>query len=213
MIPVSSVLQVRAAEKRDWPWIRELCCRTADSRGPIEKSRWDFFAEIWIGPYQRLIPNWTLVAELSGRPAGYLTGCADTKHFMRLRRVLFRLPLFFRVLAGEYPKNADTLRFLRRALRVEKTPERRFPRRVRKLLGAKYPAHLHMNVEAEFRKEGVGKLLFEKFRQELARERVSGIHLFCGEGPLEFYRRLGFKEIGCAKISKGVRVFALGYEI
>ena len=213
MIPVSSALQVRSAEKRDWLAIRDLCCQTADSGAPIEKSRWAFFSEVWVGPYQRLVPNWTLVAEVSGRTAGYLTGCADTVHFNRLRRVLFQFPLFIRVLAGDYPKNADTRRFIRRTLRLERSPEQRFSRRVRRQLRKKYPAHLHMNVDAEFRKEGVGRILFEKFRQELARERVSGVHLFCGEGPLEFYRRLGFKEIASAKISKGGRVFALGYEI
>ena len=74
----------RSAE--DWADVRSLCCRTGNGGDPIDRKRWPLFAELWIGPYQRLVPDWTYVAEVDGRVVGYLTGCPDTAALRRARR-------------------------------------------------------------------------------------------------------------------------------
>ena len=86
----------------DWRQIREICGLTADAGRPIEEFRRPFFAEYWVGPYQRLLPEWTLVARRGGRVVGYLTGCPDTASFLARRQILCRLPLLAGVLAGRY---------------------------------------------------------------------------------------------------------------
>jgi len=81
--PGASVLVRAAKSPADWQAVRSLCCRTGNGGDPIDPTRWPLFAELWIGPYQRLVPEWTYVAEMDGRMVGYLTGCPDTAAFRR----------------------------------------------------------------------------------------------------------------------------------
>ena len=49
---------VRVAKSpADWQAVRSLCCRTGNGGDPIDPARWPLFAELWIGPYQRLLPK------------------------------------------------------------------------------------------------------------------------------------------------------------
>ena len=59
----SAPVLVRAAgSPADWQAVRSLCCRTGNGGDPIDPARWPLFADLWIGPYQRLVPEWTYVA-------------------------------------------------------------------------------------------------------------------------------------------------------
>ncbi|MBC7690517.1 MAG: hypothetical protein H7222_02000 [Methylotenera sp.] len=216
-VPSDSLITIRRAEsEEDWACVRSLCCRTGNGGKPIEGPRFPFFAEFWVGPYQRLVPEWTYLAFNSDsgtqRPVGYLTGCPKTPAFHWRKALLFTFPLFLKTIAGAYPKNTDTRRFLRRFLHLERGPESRFPKAEIRRIQKNHPAHLHMNVEADVRKAGVGRKLLERFEADLGLEAQPGlgIHLFCGEGPLQFYGRTGFKELAKIDFSPGVSVFALG---
>jgi hypothetical protein len=66
-----------------WQSIRELCCRTGNNGYPIASAQWDFFPRLWIDPYEKLLPNWTYVAEIDPIVIAYLTGCPDSKKFAR----------------------------------------------------------------------------------------------------------------------------------
>ena len=196
---------IRQASAGDWLAIRDLCCLTGDAGEPIARERWRFFAELWIGPYERLAPDWTFVAEAADRLAGYLTGCPDTAAFERARAFRITLPLLVRVAAGRYGWTDDTRRFVRRAFGLARLPEDRFPPRLR----ADYPAHLHMNVADGFRGRGIGAGLLTRYLEALREHGVSGVHLFCGPGPLRLYQRRGFEEVGHLDLQGGLRVFAL----
>ena len=151
------------------------------------------------------MPDWTFVAETADRLVGYLTGCPDTAAFERARALRVTLPLLARVAAGRYAWTEDTRRFVRRAFGLARLPEDRFPPRLR----ADYPAHLHMNVAAGFRGRGIGAGLLTRYLEALREHGVSGVHLFCGPGPLRFYQRHGFAEVGHLDLQGGLRVFAL----
>ena len=178
----------------DWLAIRELCGRTAEQGRGIDEARWPFFSEFWVGPYEKLLPEWTYAARAENGPrvAGYLTGCPDTASFERKSLLLHRWPLFIKALLGFYPRNEDTRRFIRRFLGLEKTMESRFPREERLRLMSLYPAHLHVNVDGAFRGSGVGKKLMELFIEDMRKAGVPGVHLVCGDRPVGFYKRLGF---------------------
>lgn len=217
-----------AVSERDWNAIRSLCCRTGNNGNPIERARWPFFSELWVGPYQKLLPEWTYVAEAAAKgsdPAapeilGYLTGCPDTAAFRGARFTRFTLPLLWRVARGRYPWNGDTRRFVKRALRFEKGPEEIFPRELLRRVDREYPAHLHVNVEASARGSGVGRELAHRFFKDLSEKRaafgvrsafgVCGAHVYCGPDPLPFYRRLGFEELGAREFRSGVVVYLFG---
>lgn len=90
----------RARTPEDWRAIHELCGRTGAGGECIERSRWPFFGELWVGPYRRLAPDWAYVAEQAGAIVGYLTGCRDTPAFRRALGLAVTLPLLVRVAEG-----------------------------------------------------------------------------------------------------------------
>jgi GNAT superfamily N-acetyltransferase len=204
-----SSVTIRPARTGDWAAIRRLCCLTGDGGNPIEPERWSFFAEVWMGTYERLAPDWICVAEGSGGITGYLTGCPDTVAFERSRAFRVTLPLLARVAAGRYGWTADTRRFVRRAFGLARAAEDRFPHALLATLDARYPAHLHMNVASGFRGQGIGGALLTRYVETLRAHGVPGVHLFCGPGPLAFYTRHGFEPLGRLDLADGFRVYAL----
>jgi GNAT superfamily N-acetyltransferase len=200
-----------AATPEDWSRARAICVATGAAGRPITATRAPFFGEFWVGPYQKLLPQWTYVAEEQGRIVGYLTGCPDTRAFERKRRWLFALPLFAKTVLRAYPPTGDTRRFLRRALGVEPEPNALFSRELKARLLHEYPAHLHVNLEdSSVRGRGAGRILMERFFGDLRRAGVTGVHVHCGEGPVPFYLKLGFEELERVEFKPGVWIFVMG---
>lgn len=180
---------IERAQGADWPAIRELCCRTADGGEGIPRERWPFFGEYWVGPYEALLPDWAYVARARERLAAYLTGCPDSLGYQARFWLAHRVPLFIRAARKDFGESQDAKRFLARFLGLDPFPFG--PLFLYRLYRA-YPAHLHVNVEAEFRGKGVGKALMDRYLADLRERGSPGVHLFCGAGPVEFYRKLGF---------------------
>ena len=201
-----------AEPSRDWQAVYELCCRTGNNGEPIAGDRWDFFARLWVGPYKQILPEWTYVAEAGSVIFGYLTGCPDSRAFAKAKFLRFSLPLLTDVFCSRYPDNRDARRFVRQMFRLENGPERAFPRGLNRKLWQDYPAHLHINVAAGWRRSGAGTRLMDEFFSDLRRAQIPGVHVYCGADPLHFYRRRGFEEL--AKIAfHGAPVYALGLRL
>ena len=100
--PDAPVLVRVARTAADWQAVRTLCCQTGNGGDPIDPARWPLFGDLWIGPYQRLVPEWTYVAEAEDRIVGYLTGCPDTAALRRARRFRVTLPLLVGIACGRY---------------------------------------------------------------------------------------------------------------
>lgn len=209
---MSASLAVRHARTpADWRTIRELCCLTGRQGDPIETDRWPFFAELWVGPYERLRPTWSYVAETGGRVVGYLTGCPDSRRFRRERALRCTLPLLLRVAGRRFPGSIDASRFVRRTLGLLAEPERRLRRRgLPADVDDTHPAHLHMNVEAAARRRGVGEALLASYVRDLTTRGVPGVHLVCGSAPRPFYLRLGFRDLGEIEFRPGLFIYGLG---
>ncbi len=200
--------------------MREACWQTGSATLPAS-SRADF-AEIWVGPYQRLLPEWTVGAfGGDGRLLGYLTGCPDTKRFEARRKLGHALPTLIRFAVAELrlassarPPDPERRRYLRRAFGRELSPPARFGAPFLSDLKDAFPAHLHMNVRPEAQGRHVGRKLYEEYVKNLRfATRTRGIHLFCGAGPRAFYERLGFREAGERPITPGVSVYAMAISI
>lgn len=206
----TAILIRKAASAEDWLGIRELCCRTGDNGAPVARERWPFFGEQWIGPYQKLLPGWTWVADAEGVVIGYLTGCPETGAFARRRFFRWTPRLLFAALSGRPGRSVDTRRFARRALGLERAPADCFSREVRRRLRREFPAHLHMNVDAACRGLGLGKRLALEFFAALSRAgKPGGVHVFCGPDPVRFYESVGFRVLGTIEL-KGAVVHAMG---
>jgi GNAT superfamily N-acetyltransferase len=197
----------------DWTAIRSLCCRTGNAGEPIDRERWPLFGELWIGPYQRLVPDWTYVAEVDGRVVGYLTGCPDTAALRSGRRFQVTLRLLLAIACRRYAWTVDARRTVALALRLRRGTESRLSARLPADLSRTHPAHLHMNVEAEYRSHGIGSALIERYARDLTAIGVPGIHLFCGSGPRAFYQRNGFTELAAVEMSADRWVYALGRQL
>jgi GNAT superfamily N-acetyltransferase len=203
-----------ARSESDWARARAICVATGAAGKPVTATRAPFFGEFWVGPYQRLLPEWTYVAEDEGRVVGYLTGCPDTSAFERSKLGRFALPLLVKVLVRRYAPTGDTRRFVRRTFGLDPEPNDLFPRELRARLASDYPAHLHINVEeASMRGKGAGRALMERFLEDLRRAGVRGVHVHCGEGPVPFYLKMGFEELGRVEFKPGVMIYAMGRRV
>lgn len=189
--------------------MKTLCCQTADNGKPIDKNRWDFWGEWWIGPYEKLRRDWCWVAVDEQRVVGYLTGSPNSFLFEAQRAVLFEAAAFLRFWRHD-PTNPDARRMLKRTLLWERSPFRLFSRSLRLKIWRNYPAHLHINVAEDWRDSGVGRALHEAFEKKLRQKKVPGIHVLCGPAPVPYYQKMGFEILGQVSTPSGSTVFAMG---
>lgn len=211
MNPLDTITVLKEKNPAWWSDIRDICCATANSGKPIDKERWAFFSEQWVGPYQRLLPGWTYVVLSGESVVGYLTGCAYTRRFNWLKKILFDWLLAFKILLGVYRANNDTKRFVRRFLCLEKSPEASFSPKTLRYVYKTYPAHLHMNLLESARGKGAGRKLLEAFGKDLQEKGITGIHLFCGEEARKFYLKMGFTDIAQIEFRPNVNVYLMGH--
>ena len=205
-------LSMGGLDSGSWPAIREICRRTGNNGEPIAPERQELFVRVWIEPYEKILPYWTYVAEQNGTIVGYLTGCPDSKAFNRTKRWRCTLPLLLTLALGAYRRTPGARDLAVQQLGIRKTAEQSFSRRVHRDIARFYPAHLHMNVEREFRRTGIGRRLQASYFADLRRDGVRGIHLFCGADPLPFYLRVGFQMLEKSRFHD-VEVFALGQRL
>lgn len=81
-------------------------------------------------------------------------------------------------------------------------------------LTARYPAHLHINLDPAWRSQGIGAQLIAAFIEHAARRRVPGIHVVTGAAVrnVGFYRRNGFEPLRELDWS-GARIVCLGRKV
>ena len=170
----------RPSSEADWQEMRAICGET--SARPVPEGSRIAFGRLWIDPYHRWARGWAYVARERDGVVGYLTGCASTAPF-----------LFLSGLLGPRPSLGANLRF---------------PKILLARLLWRYPAHLHVNVR-EGHRGGVGRALVERFELDAAAGGAAGVHVFCGERPLGFYRKLGYEELGRVAVGEKF-IFALG---
>lgn len=209
-----SVIHIRPIADREWARVREICCRTARSGEPIEETRWPFFGELWGRPYEWFAPQWTFVAEAQSEIVGYITGCPNTARFEWMKRIFFHPVLLFKIHASKkFPSNSDTARFTKRVLGQEADPNDSFTEAALRTIRGDFPAHLHVNVLTGFRKEGLGARLVSRLFEELRKQEIRGLHLFCGPAPVAFYERQGMEIIEKIEYKPGVFIYALGIRL
>lgn len=170
----------RPSSDADWREMRAICVET--SARPVPAEGREAFGRLWIGPYERWARRWAYVAREEGRVVGYLTGCVSTAGFLALSGLL-----------GPRPSLGANLKF---------------PKRLLARLLRRYPAHLHVNVR-EGHRGGTGRALMQRFEKDAAAAGARGVHVFCGERPLGFYRKLGYEELGRAAVGEKL-IYALG---
>jgi GNAT superfamily N-acetyltransferase len=81
-------------------------------------------------------------------------------------------------------------------------------------LTPRFPAHLHINLAADFRSQGIGAQLIEAFAAQARRASAPGMHAVTGKGMrnVRFYTRCGFVERATA-LWNGREIVFLGREL
>ena len=181
---------VRPYSPRDEAAVRRICFETAlygQSMQPLLDDV-DLVSEAFVGYYLQSEADNVLVAMDRGEVAGYLCACLDTERFERrfARRVAPRL-------LGRFLVRGYWLRFriwclfasgVRYALRWRATHD--------DVLRA-YPAHVHLNIDAQHQRRGLGGRLLDEGLERMRRDGTPGVHISTDtEGGRHIFARAGF---------------------
>lgn len=183
---------IRPYQPADRAAVFRIAADTAFFGEPVEAFFEDrrLFCEAFYRAYTDLEAEQGWVACAGDNVVGFLMGCTDT---VCLRRRLARqiLPeIFWQILRGRYRIGARTRRYVLGltlgALRsefFEANP-------------TFYPAHLHVNLERDWRGRGLGRRLTEAFLDEFRRLGILGVHIHTTSlnvAACQLYEELGFR--------------------
>lgn len=183
---------IRPYESRDREAVRQICCNTADAGEPMESFFPDreVLADLVTRYYTDCEPQSTWIAERDGEVVGYLTGCLDTRRF--LRAMAWKLvPLaFFKALARGTLWHPQVVKLL--GANLGRWLKGGFRRDVSLW---SYPAHLHINLRKGSRGQQIGRQLMESFFGRVKEAGLNGVHVSVSsenEGGRRFFESIGF---------------------
>lgn len=181
---------IRPYNKEDREAIRKICCDTAFMGQPMEIFFDDreILADIFTSYYTDYEPESIFVADFKGNVVGYLIGCKNitTKEKVFSRFILPRVLISFIKKGLIFKKK--TLRFLFHAIKSLLKGEFQKPK-----VPKDYPADLHINIDENFRRFGLGTKLMDVFFEYLRNNRIPGIHLATfSEQGINFFLKMGF---------------------
>ena len=187
---------MRPYEARDREAVRAICCDTADGGGPVEAFFPDreVFADLLTRYYTDFEPESLWVAESHGRVQGYVSGCLSTRRFHRVLvgRIVWRVLGKAIVRGTLWRREVMRLAWLNLPLGLRWSWGRGVD------LG-RYPSHLHVNLAAGLRGQGVGRRLIAEFCRRAARLASPGVHAHVSEGSpraMAFFEGEGFLRAG-----------------
>jgi GNAT superfamily N-acetyltransferase len=182
---------IRQYEKRDRDSVFRLVADTAFFGEPLERFLDDrrLFCDGMYAYYTDVEPEHAWVAVAGGQVVGVLVASVDSSGHRRrwIARILPRMAL--RLLTGRYTLGARTWRHSLRTIKARLAGGEKIDLR-------KYPAHLHLNVHAAWRGQGIGRRLLEASLDQLRSLRVPGVHLNTTDlntAAGNLYRSAGFR--------------------
>jgi ribosomal protein S18 acetylase RimI-like enzyme len=193
---------VRTWRGGDEAAIRGLCCSAAGRDRPLLSYFPDaeLFADLMTRYYLERETGSVLVAEDSdGALAGYLLGCSDSRRQRRWEAAWYAPLALARFVARGGLARRATWRLVR--VNLPLMLPRGHPRHTQGLLH-RYPAHLHIAVEAGVRGRGVGSALVRHFLAMQRREGVAGVHAVVREDnrlARRFFEGMGFEALARAQ--------------
>jgi ribosomal protein S18 acetylase RimI-like enzyme len=191
IMPMSlECFHLRPATADDLPALYRVCLRTGDAGNDAThlQDDPDLLGEVFVGPYVMLEPELAFTLEGARGPAGYVLGALDTESFNR-RLTSEWLPRLQKSHAdpGRDSDQWHGSDWVRHAVHH---PFLEFPAVLKP-----YPSHVHIDLMAEARGQGIGRHLMQTILEELARLGSPGVHLQVhpkNAAAQAFYRHLGF---------------------
>jgi GNAT superfamily N-acetyltransferase len=185
---------VRPYTPADRPAVRTIYAMDEFAR-PKLQQKYPLYGEYLadeMSYYPDFEPESLFVAEVDGQVVGALLGAVDTGRFEQVYRSRIRPRLLCRMASGAYGWPGWLPAVLRTewAGRKIKAP---------KVDRAKYPAHLHIGILPEWRRQSLGKELMARYAAYLRQRGIPGYHLYASSfHPLgvAFYNKLGLDLLG-----------------
>lgn len=192
---------IRRYKKSDRSDIRRICCDTAFMGEPMEPFLSDrgVLADFVTSYYTDYEAGSTFVAELDGRVVGYLTGGINMSK--KLRTFIGKvLPgILLRSISKGFLFDRKTRDFLLSCIKSALKREFSHPNFLKD-----YPGHLHINVDKDFRRMGIGSKLIGRYLDYLKSKMIRGVHLTTTSenlGARSFFEKMGFELIFSHKTS------------
>ena len=187
---------IRLYRFSDRPFIREICSDTADLGKPVENFFYDreVFADLMTGYYTDFEPASLWVADYRTQVVGYLSGCLDSRRYMRIMWARIIPKVFMCAIYRGAFWHTDTWRILISMLKSYSLGGFN-----RKRIFDVYPAHLHINLQENFRHQGLGITLVEHFLHQATQACLAGVQVSVCEDnkpAANFFTRLDFSVLG-----------------
>lgn len=187
--------RIRPYEPRDREAVRTICCDTADRGEPVENFFPDreVFGDLLTRYYTDYEPESGWVGELGGEVVGYITGCLDTRRFIRVMAFSVAPRILIKGIRREVMKYPQAKEFIRSNLGLWF----RGPKKSVNL--DEYPSHLHINLKRGARARGLGRDLVTRFLVQAKAAGSCGVHANVREDSdraRKFFEGLGFQAGG-----------------
>jgi GNAT superfamily N-acetyltransferase len=185
-------LTIRSYAQTDRQAVFRIAADTAFFGEPVEAYLDDrrLFCDIFYRYYTDLENEHSLVACSDEEVTGFLMGSLDTAEQQKRWYRETLLPTLWSALKGNYHLGGRTWRYLGGMTLASLRGEY-----VSCDLNL-YPAHLHINIDQEWRGRGLGRRLMQTFLDQLCQHGVAGVHLNTSnlnEAACILYERMGFQ--------------------
>lgn len=187
---------IRQYRDVDREHVRRICYETADAghSAQVFFADRDIFSDAVTRYYTDFQGDSLWVAESAGRVVGYLCGCFDTVRYNRIMTATIIPRIFLKACV----RGLFFRRYFWRIIRGMMITWVRGGYNRPSFLAA-YPAHMHIDIEADFRAHGIGRLLMESFFTQARAHGICGIHLSTRQdnpSACVFFEKLGFRVLG-----------------
>jgi GNAT superfamily N-acetyltransferase len=191
---------IRIYEPPDREAVRQICCDTADAGEPMESFFPDreVLADLVTRYYTDWEPGSTWVAVRDGEVIGYLTGCLDTRRFLRVMAWRLGPVTFGKALARGTLWHPQVVKLL--SANLSRWLKGGFRREVSLWT---YPAHFHINLQKAHRGRQLGRQLVERFFARVREAGLNGIHV--GVNSENEHGRRFFESMGFAPLTREAR--------
>jgi ribosomal protein S18 acetylase RimI-like enzyme len=183
--------KIRRYRDSDWAAVYHICVETGDAARGVRGrySTDDLLPDIFAGPYLFLEPEHAYVLDNGERAVGYIIGTANTQDFVAAYRERWLPRLRTRYQPPSGPPATEEEHRLDAMFRPERMllPEL-----------ASHPAHLHIDLLADYRGSGHGRELIDTFLASVAAAGAASCHLAASPANVNarrFYAKLGWRPI------------------
>lgn len=188
------MMQIRTFQPGDEAAAYYVCMKTGDhgkDGEPFFKQDSDALGRIYVGPYLKFAPEYSLMLVDEIGVCGYALGTRDSKDFFQRYENEWRPDL-----VAQFPNPTgppDSWSRVDEAYHLYHHPDYFCPDPY-----DDYPAHLHIDLLPRAQGQGYGRKMIEQLLGLLQRDGAPGVHLGMSvknEPAYGFYQKLGFQEL------------------